>query len=94
MRRPVDPRISALRAPRPIVALPAGGDLFPRARLRAGQVAKVGLLTLLGIEPARYIREQRRGLLDVFALGNGLFAVEIPANHDGPPSDYLVETTH
>ena len=90
MRRP-DPRINALRAPRPFVGLPAGGDHLPRARLRAGQVAKVGHLTLLGIEPARYIREQRRGILDVFSLGGGLYALEVPPCHDGPPLDYLVE---
>jgi hypothetical protein len=94
MRRPADPRIAALRAPRPFVALPGGGDPLPRTRLRAGQVAKVGHLVLLGIEPARYIREQRRGLLDVFSLGGGLYALEVPPSHAGPPSDYLAEAAH
>ena len=94
MRRPVDPRIAALRAPRPFVPLPFGGDPLPRARLRAGQIAKVGHLVLLGIRPDRYIREQRRGQLDVFSLGGGLYALEIPPCHSGPPCDYLVEATH
>jgi hypothetical protein len=94
MKRSADPRVAALRAPRPFVALPAGGDHLPRARLRAGQIAKVGHLVLLGIRPDRYIREQRRGLLDVFALGGGLYALEVPPGHAGPPADYLVEATH
>lgn len=87
-------RVAALRShvpPRPYFGLPEGGVLLPRARLKAGMVARVGLLTLVGITPGRFIREQRRGFLEVFSLGGGIYAAEVPIDHAGPPDDYLVE---
>jgi hypothetical protein len=87
-------RVAALRShvpPRPYFGLPEGGVLLPRARLKAGMVARVGLLTLVGITPGRFIREQRRGLLEVFNMGAGLFALEVPPGHPGPPEDFLWE---
>jgi hypothetical protein len=86
-----DPRIAALRGARPIGPLPLGGHLLPRARLRAGRFAQVGHLLLLGITAPRYVRELRRGVLDVFALGDGLYCLEVPPGHAGPPEDYLQE---
>lgn len=82
-------RIAALRGQ--AVLLPAGGDRLPRARLRAGQFADVGLLRLLGIDRARYLRELRRGLLDVFWLGGGVYALELPVGREGPAEDFLEE---
>lgn len=84
--------IEALRRwPPPMPLLPQGGDRLPRARLAAGQFAKLGVLKLLGIDAARYARELRLGLNDVFALGGGLYAIEVPHDHHGPWTDWLVE---
>lgn len=81
-------RIAALRRNPP---LPLGGDLLPRARLAAGHFAQVGLLKLVGIGRDRFERELRLGLNDVFRLGNGLHAIEVPPDHEGPWTDYLQE---
>lgn len=83
-------RIAALRTP-PAVPLPGGGDMLPRARLRVGQFARVGAMLLLGISPSRFARERRRGLLEVFSLGAGIYCLEVPHWHEGPATDYLVE---
>lgn len=85
---PTTARIAALRGGS-LVPLPPGGDALPRARLQAGRFAQVGHLLLLGISQERYLREQRRGLLDLFQLGPACFALEVPPDHIGPPTDFL-----
>lgn len=66
---------------------------LPRALLKARRPARLGLLLLLGIDAARFQRERRRGLLDVFRLGMGVYALEIPIDHEGPWTDFVTETS-
>lgn len=73
-----------------VEALPRQSQL-PRALLKAGRPAQVGLLRLLGIDAGRFHRERRRGLLDVFRLDVGVYGLEIPTDHEGPWSDFAAE---
>lgn len=84
-------RIQALRGHPQPYQNHTGNDLLPRARLAAGQFARVGLLNLLGIDSRRYRRELRLGLNEVFRLGPGLFALEVPHDYEGPWTDWLEE---
>jgi hypothetical protein len=82
--------VEALRAgPPPFPKFP-GNSALPLALMADGQVARVGLLNLLGIEPDRFLRERERGLLDVFRVGR-FHALEVPPSHSGPATDYLLE---
>ena len=80
--------IQALRSWR--ASWPFGENALPMALLAHGNAAMVGKLKLLGIDADRYERELQRGQLEVFKLGR-TYALEIPHNHSGPWTDYLVE---
>ena len=80
-------QIQALRSWRAPRAYPSQNAL-PLSLLAAGRPATFGALTLLQIDCRRYQQELK--LNEVFRLGR-TYALEIPHNHSGPWTDYLVE---
>ncbi len=62
-------------------------NALPLSLLASGRPAIIGTLKLLQIDGKRYQRELERGLLDVFRVG-GLYALEIPAGHEGSWTDF------
>jgi len=82
-------QIQALRSWRAPRAYPSQNAL-PLSLLAAGRPATFGALTLLQIDCRRYQQELKRGVNEVFRLGR-TYALEIPHNHSGPWTDYLVE---
>lgn len=84
-------QIQALRTWRvPPYPLPLQTALPLALLASSDEPVMVGHLKLLRIDGKRYQRELKRGLLDVFRIGN-LYAVEVWIDREGPWTDYLVE---